>query len=411
MTDRPHGDAFRGFAISLLYLDEVAFYKHNEWEEFKDSVFPTMNSLIVKQVIATSTAKGLNHWAAIVKGARKGTNGYKIVENDWKDVPRYDKKGRLMTPEEYKEATIKKYGEVYFKSTEENSFMGSTVTLIDGEVLKTLGSSSEKYIPEVFSKMKVFKEVEKGHNYAIGVDPSGDGIDNFAIQVIDITRFPFTQVAAGGLQVDYMIMAEHISELGNYYNEAFITVETNDGIGTSIVDALWYTYEYPNLFRERDTNNKGYAKRHGFRTTAKSRNLILGTMKTFIEEEKLLICDETTINELYTFELDKDKNKYLASDGNKDDMVMSLAITFAPFTHIKVMDDHLLYLKAVRAEISDDVEGVDTSKFYSLMDVGGFDSGEEEVVDMSQQERLLRIENITDEDEQFEAIRQLNRGM
>ena len=61
MTSRPHSDAFRGFAISLLYLDEVAFYNSKEWEDFKSSVFPTLSSLIRKQIIGTSTARGRNH--------------------------------------------------------------------------------------------------------------------------------------------------------------------------------------------------------------------------------------------------------------------------------------------------------------------------------------------------------------
>jgi len=405
MTSRPHGDAFRGFSISLLYLDEVAYYNKKEWDAFQDSVFPTMASLITKQVIMTSTAKGLNFWAHLVTGAKAGTNGYNLVENSWKEVPRYNKDGILLTPEEYRAITVKKYGEKFFKSTEENLFLGSSTTLIDGEVLKNLTTSKKLNIPEIFHKINIYEEVKQGHNYAIGVDPSGDGIDNFGIQVMDITKFPFVQVATGALQVDYMIMGEHLSELGNYYNEAFITVEVNDGIGTSIVDTLWYTYEYPNLFRERDTNNKGYSKRHGFRTTQKTRPLILSLMKAFIEEGKLIINDKVTIEELLTFELNEN-GKYVASDGSKDDMVMSLAISLAPFTHIKVMDDHHLFLKALRIDIEDD-EGVETADYYSLLDVGGFSDGNSEY-ENSREAMMDKINNTFDEDEKFTSLRELN---
>ena len=366
-----------------------------------------MASLITKQSIFTSTAKGLNHWATMVKGARAGTNGYKVVENSWRDVPRYNKKGVLLTPEEYRDTTIEKYGEKFFKSTEENAFIGSTTTLIDGDRLQSLITKEEKFIPEVFHKIKVYEEVQKGHSYVIGIDPSGDGIDNFGIQVVDVTNFPFRQVAAGGLQVDYMIMAEHLAELGEYYNEAFITIEVNDGIGTSIVDTLWYTYEYPNLFRERDDNNKGYKKRHGFRTTQKTRRLILSTMKTLIEEEKLLVCDDVTIAEFFTFELD-DKGKYVAADGAKDDMVMSLAIALAPFINIKSMDDHKLYLRSIRAEVGSEDYNVSTGEFYSMLDVGGgFDDGDD-TYDRTPSQLLHDADSIVNEEERFKEIRKAN---
>ena len=406
MTSRPHGDAFRGFSISLLYLDEVAFYKNSEWEEFKDSVFPTMNSLIEKQIIATSTAKGLNQWAAIVKGARKGTNGYQIVENSWKDVPHFDKKGNQLTPEDYRKSIIKRFGEVFFKSTEENSFMGSSVTLISNEILSSLGSATAKVIPEVFHKIRVYEEAQENHSYVIGVDPSGDGIDNFGIQIIDVTTFPFKQVATGALQVDYMLMAEHLNELGLYYNEAFITVEINDGIGTSIIDTLFYTYEYGNLYKERDDNNRGYKKRHGFRTTSKSRNLIIGLMKTFIEENNADIIDEETIGELYTFELNKN-GKYEASDGNKDDLVMALAIAFAPFTHIKVMDDHELFMKAIRASYitKEDEDDPSIEDYMSLLAATSFmDSGTE----LTTREQMVNNMSSYDPEEAFEATRKYN---
>jgi len=311
-----------------------------------------------------------------------------LVENDWKEVPRFDKQGNKLTPAEYRASLVEKYGEVFFKSTEENEPMGSSVTLLGGESLKLLRSVKPKQIPELFHEINVYKEVQPGHSYVIGVDPSGDGIDNFSIQVIDVTQFPFEQVAAAGLQVDYMLMPERIVEIGKYYNNAFITVETNDGIGTSVVDNMFYTYEYENLFKDRDANDKGYKKRHGLRNTRKSRNLLLGIMKTFIEENKLVINDETTIQELFTFELNHN-GKYIAADGNKDDMVMSLAISLAPFMHIKMLDDPLLFLKAIRADLTKE-QSVETADFYSLIAIN-MDTAEEDNEMMTHQERLQRI--------------------
>ena len=90
-----------------------------------------------------------------------------------------------------KEQLIKKYGEVYFKSTEENEPMGSSATLIMGETLKTLGSAKPVQVPEIFHRINVYESVKEGHNYIISADPSGDGVDNFGLHVIDVTKFPF----------------------------------------------------------------------------------------------------------------------------------------------------------------------------------------------------------------------------
>ncbi len=69
MTDSASSDSFRGFTCAVIFCDEVAYIPMKEWDDFQDSVIPTMASLKFKQLIYTSTAAGLNHWARIVKNA------------------------------------------------------------------------------------------------------------------------------------------------------------------------------------------------------------------------------------------------------------------------------------------------------------------------------------------------------
>jgi len=70
MTDSPSSDSFRGYTCNIIYTDEAAYIKKSLWDEFIDSVMPTMNSLIFKQVISTSTANGMNHFYHLVEGAK-----------------------------------------------------------------------------------------------------------------------------------------------------------------------------------------------------------------------------------------------------------------------------------------------------------------------------------------------------
>jgi len=378
MTDGPSSDAFRGYTINILYCDEVAYYKKSEWDEFVDSVMPTMNSLIFKQIIMTSTANGMNHFENLVKQAKRKDTSERFIETSWRNVPHYKKDGTKFTPDEYKKFTIKKYSKKFFAQTEECEFLGSSDTLVDGAALKNIEEriAKRKLIPQVIlNEGEMYKEPQENHSYLITCDPSKDGIDDFSVNVTDVTCFPFEQVFSANLQVDYLIMPEHLNELGLYFNEGLMIIENNEGAGQSISDVLFSVYEYPNMYRDKNIDGKiGYKRFTGFRTTLKSRPLILNMLKIFVEEGKLLINSQTTLNQLYTFTKRKTGNKYEAEDGYKDDAVMSLALLFAPFMSIKVFDNFELFSTHLRTTDST----LRTAEFLSVLDIGGSDDGSED---------------------------------
>jgi hypothetical protein len=68
----------------------------------------------------------------------KSKSGQRLVKNDWREVPRYDKKGNLLDPEEYKRQVIAKNGRMFWLQTEECEFLGSSETLISTEALKRM---------------------------------------------------------------------------------------------------------------------------------------------------------------------------------------------------------------------------------------------------------------------------------
>ena len=388
LTDSPSADSFRGDTVALLFVDETAYIKRDIFEEMLDSIIPTMSSLTFKQLIYTSTANGVNHWSRIVEQSRAGVSGMTLVENDWRDVPHYDKNGNLLSPEEYKRITIRKYGEKFFKQTEENEFLGSSNTLIAGDAIRAIEERVEQvqHKERILHGLKMYKDVQKGHSYIVTVDGAKDGKDDFAINVVDISQFPFEQVAVANLQIDYITMPEHIDTLGRYYNEALIIVENNEGAGQSITDTLYNVYEYENLFRDKNINKPGFKKYTGFRTTSKSRDVILKLFKLFVEENKLLINSEETLKQLYTFTLNK-QGKYQAEDGYKDDAIMSLAIVFAPFMENKTYDDYKLFVKEIKQENST----ARTVDFLSALDIGSSDDGVYDPEEVQREEMLKEI--------------------
>jgi len=373
--------------------DELAYIPKRDYEAFGDSVFPTMNLLIFKQFIATSTANGMNHFADLVSQAKR-IDDYEYVTCSWRDVPRYDKNGILIEPDDYKEQTIRRFGEKFFLQTEACEFLGSSDTLVSGESLRRIQERTSKVstIPQaILNQGEMYKTPEKGHNYVITCDPSKDGIDDFSVVVTDVTTFPFEQVFTAHLQVDYLIMPEHLNELGMYYNQGLMIIENNEGSGQSIADQLFLVYEYPNIYRDKNIDGRvGYKKYPGFRTTAKSRPLILNLMKIFIDEGKLIINSKETLNQLYTFTKRKDSKKFVAEDGYKDDAVMAQALVFAPFMEIKVFDDFSLFTKELHLENSEQ----NSAEFLSNLDVGFTSDDDDEPTILDQMRDEIDFENL-----------------
>jgi hypothetical protein len=92
-------------------------------------------------------------------------------------------------------------------------------------------------------------------------------------------------------------------------------------------------------------------------------------MKKFIENGNLLVYDIDTLKELNTF-IEKN-GKYQADSGKKDDLVMSLAITFAPYLNLNNVDDYREFLKLIE-ENRNEQEREDI-EMVSILTFGSFD--------------------------------------
>lgn len=247
------------------------------------------------------------------------------------------------------------------------SFLGSSHTLVSKESLQRFKAQDPEMI--LAQRLKVYKEPEPKHKYIIGVDPAKFGGDSYAIQVLDVTSFPFVQVASAKLKDEnFQIMPGYIVEWGKWYNEGLLIIENNEGAGTYANVVIHNDYEYENLYFERtfgtfkhDTKTK---IEPGFRTTPKSRNIIIDTLKQLIDNELLIINDFETIKEFNTFVLKKDK--YQADDGCHDDMIMSLCIALAPFGDVKNFDNITDLVKKMYSKDT-------TTDFTDYLCLGNFD--------------------------------------
>ena len=406
LTDATSGDSFRGSTMNVVVVDEAAYVAATKWESFVDSVLPSQSSLAWKKTIFISTPNGLNHFYSMVKDSKKrkvienvqeseiaeikkketvldtvknkyGTfdvqidkpsNDMELITVDWRKVPIYDRKGNLIDPETFKQQFIDRDGLQFFLQAYACEFLGSSHTLISGDVLKEIESVKPKdriFVQGTEEFVKIYEEPLENHKYILSVDPAKDGRDYFALHMIDVTKFPFKQVASGRLQIDYLLMPNFLYDFANSYNTAFTIIENNEGAGQSIADTLKRDFEYENLYYDR-TGNK-FKTYPGFRTTPKSRAQLLETLKLLIENKKLEICDSDTILELQRFILVK--KKFQAEEGFHDDLVMSLAIGFCLFNDIQNFEDFKEVTKSIYSESDTD--------FADCITIGNFDDGTE----------------------------------
>ena len=360
MTSATSSDSFRGYSVHILLVDEVAFVASTLWDELTDSLFPAQDALAQKQKVLISTPNGTNHWYHLVTAARAGSNGYKFFTSDWRQVPRYNKDGSVKDPDDFKAEIIKKNGKQFFAQNYALEFLGSSSTLISSEALKTLTPMKDEEVlyNTLFDGLRIFKEPEVGHSYVLGVDPKKEGVDKLALQVIDVTNVPFVQVAAYNGDMSYLNAPAKIFDLGMYYNQAFVVVENN--IDNSIVDTLFYQYDYEGeIFREE---NKSLL---GFRTTIKTKKILLSLLKKLLEESKLVIYDKKTIDEFFVF-VEQKNGSFSAEEGYHDDLVMSLMIALAPFINIKHFDDFKGFIDFVeKKRIEEEAEAEEFAKFFS----------------------------------------------
>ena len=344
----------------LLFLDEVAFIGNSNWEGMMDSVIPSQSSLSKKQAIFCSTPNGMNHWYHLVTGARNKTNGYRFFTSDWKQIPRYNKDGSVKDVEDFKAEIIQKNGKQFFAQNYALEFLGSSSTLISGEALKNIIPMNDSLViyDSLFSGLRVFQEPIKNHSYIIGVDPKKEGIDKLAFQVIDVTNLPFKQVASFNSDISYLSAPSRIFDLGCYYNNAMIIVENN--IDNSIVDALFYQYDYDGEIYKEDNKNI-----LGFRTTTKSKKILLSLLKKLIEENKFIIYDKKTIDEFFVF-VEQKNGSFSAEDGYHDDLIMALMVSLAPFINIKQFDDFQGFVNYLdKKRIEKENEDEDFARFFS----------------------------------------------
>lgn len=304
-------DSVRGNSYSVIMIDELAFIDH--FDEFYKSTYPTISSGKETRMIAVSTFNGQNHFFDMWEDAVNGRSAFHPTRVDWWDVPGRD--------EAWHQEQLKLMSEEDFAQEYGNEALGSGLTLISSRGFSIMEST--RIDPVQFTlNTKIYNLPEPFHKYVISCDCADTGVDYSTMSVIDVTEFPYRQVATfRDNRISHLMFPHLILQMGLKYNNASVLVESND-VGKVILHILNYDMEYPDLI----STKTGSKIQLGQRTTTKSKAVGCARLKDMVESKQLLIQDKATIEEFKHFVVNSSHTTYSAEDGYHDDLAMGLVI-------------------------------------------------------------------------------------
>ena len=324
MAASTSSSAVRGMSFNIIFLDEFAFVPTHIAEQFFSSVYPTISSGKTTKVIIISTPNGMNMFYKLWHDAERGKNEYVTTEVHWSQVPGRDAK--------WKEQTIANTSQRQFTQEFECEFLGSVDTLIAASKLRTMVYDDP--ITNNNKGLVVYENPQKEHDYIITVDVArGVGSDYSAFLVFDITKFPYRLVARyRNNEIKAIMFPTIITDIAKGYNRAYVLTEVND-IGDQVASMMHFDLEYDHILmcamRGRagqivGTGFSGKKTQLGVKMSKTVKKVGCLNLKTFIEDDKLVIPDYETIAELTTFISKRDS--FEAEEGCHDDLAMCLVI-------------------------------------------------------------------------------------
>jgi hypothetical protein len=349
-------EAGRGQTPTICHLSEVAFWGHDT--KILSGLFQGISEADDTEVILESTANGIgNEFHRLWQGAVNGENDYIPIFVPWFLMKEYKRKApdqfeRTVEEDElhakftldddqlyWRRLKIAEGGDLKFRqeypATPEEAFLvsGSNVfntekvaKLIPQPVLAKREFSHESCLFDDHKQgsLEIFRYPKFEDSFAIAADVSlGVGKDYSSAVVMNSSK-EVCAVYRNNL-IDPSQFGDLLFYLGRYYNNAILAVESNS-MGIATLNRL-VQMNYVNMYYQTKAANvsKEDGMRMGWRTTSSSKPMIIGFLKSAIEQEEIWIPSKIMIQELLNFVVN-DTGKTGGSTGNHDDTVIALAI-------------------------------------------------------------------------------------
>lgn len=372
----------RGETLQLAHLSEAAFYPPATARENINGLMQAIPNTPGTMVFIESTANGIaNPFHSIWKSSVEGQSEYEAVFIPWFIQKEYREPVPAKferTPDEiglvekfslddeqlmFRRKKIAVNGVEMFNQeypcTADEAFLTSGRPVFNSqtlnerlaetpEIVSRLALEGAEWEEHPRGELLLYKRVDPGETYYIGADVAMGirGGDFSVAQILDSKK---NQVGIYRSHVHPDYFAEILNSLGHFFNTARMGVENNNH-GILTVTRLGKDLAYPNLYFETavDKQTENETVTFGFRTTVKTKPLIIDQLRAALREDTLTLNDKLTVRELMTYVVTED-GKMEAEKGCHDDCVMSLAI--ANFIHegrfdpVEVSEEH--YFEAI----------------------------------------------------------------
>ena len=360
-------NAGRGLTPTRVMMDEAAFMtKRVNVSSLEDDVASKIWTSVGQslkmggQASITSTPNGCGGfyhamWSMAVEGtkfagkywdkegdseAELGSNGITPFLVDWWDFD-------LNTQEWYDNEIITHKGrERVFNQEILHEFLGSGDNVVSTEVIRSMEENLVKppiHISED-KQLYIWRYPQEGHKYIVGVDPaSAKGDDFLTIQVVD--RQTLEQAAEYKGHPTTIQATEQIYDLGRRYNNAEVIIETNYGLGISILEAL-IQMSYGNIYRYNPLlgkNKKKAIAKEGIHITPTIKQLVVNIFKEYIEAGNVGVRSARLCNELKTYVWKN--NQATAEVGFHDDLTTAMQLVIYCKHYYKEPFDTLWFME------------------------------------------------------------------
>ena len=373
-------NAGRSDSLSLLVLDELAFYKSDRMvQSIISAAIPTLTRTAGSQIYISTpngTVGAGAYYYNQVQEAKMGLDrDTKYMQIGWWEIPDDEnmngpKRGynrqlaQAISEDYYHHPEIRKKWEEFFepigKDPNANPFLKSQYGSLGEfkyrqEILHEFIISGDRVLtPDNMIKIKtrlktpimkdylclngspvkemhnfwIWKHPEASKKYIVTLDPSqGTSQDRACIQVLDI--MDMEQVAefygfAATTQLPGMV-----KDIARVYNDAYVVIEANS-IGDGVFNALYYNQNdpYGNVFKQKKSNN-GITRFTGWITDTKTRKLMTTEIYDWFTNAEMFsrfhLYSERVYTELETWIVDA-KGKFIHATSCHDDSIMALAL-------------------------------------------------------------------------------------
>lgn len=354
----------RGETIQLAHMSEAAFYPPATAKDNINGLTQAIPNSKGTFVFVESTANGIgNPFHNIWTQAVEGKSDYEAVFIPWFVQSEYRSpvpKGFSRTPKEdelvktyglddeqlmFRRHKIAMNGEELFQQEypchADEAFLTSGRPVFHTQQIHDLLQKApdikarleligEEFEESVRGSLFLYRNHDPGETYYIGADVAMGvkGGDWSVAQILDSKK---RQVGTYRSQVHPDYFATVLNALGHFFNTAKLAVENNNH-GILTATRLGKDLAYPNLYFEThvDKQTEDETVTFGFRTTVKTKPLIIDKLRASFREKDIQVYDKLTLRELITYVV-TDEGKMEAEPGCFDDCVMSLAI--ANFIH------------------------------------------------------------------------------